>query len=97
MAVPAMVPTAPSSAALVTRLVTLWLAVMRLAGDEASKMWLGRSCKCLCQPACNRRVTNHQCFCTSLESVMWAHVSHVAHTHLLSLSCVCFVLHVTHA
>ena len=38
MAVPAMTPTAPSSAALVTRLVTLWLAVMRLAGDEASKM-----------------------------------------------------------
>lgn len=37
MATPAMVPTAPSSAALVTTLVTLWPAVMRLAGDEASK------------------------------------------------------------
>ena len=37
MATPVRVPTAPSSAALVTRLVTLWLAVMRLAGEDASK------------------------------------------------------------
>ena len=54
MAAPVRVPTAPSSAALVTRLVTRWLAVMRLAGEEASKTWLGRSCKCRCQPACAR-------------------------------------------